>query len=165
MPESLTHWSNHDQNKSLILTVRDSLRSSLTDATIKDLRNHTVNAMIAWLSSVDGVRFVFEGIQSRIASSETALRLAFGPSAIGGLVSGMCSMGLYWLAFGGLDTAKSEALTNDLHDLEYAVLGALSNSLLSNDKRLNVIHQAIRGGTEGRARWFARALDVGLKKS
>jgi len=161
MPESLALWSNHDQNKSMILTIQDLLRSSLSTATIKDLRNHTVNAMIAWLSSDDGVRFVFQGIQSRGASPEAALRLVVEPSATGGFVSGMVSMGLYWLTFGGLDATKSKAITNDLHDLEYAVLGALSDSLLSNDKRLNVIHQSIRCGTEGRARWFANALNVG----
>lgn len=165
MPESLTHWSNHDLNKSMILTIRDSLKSSLAIATIKNLRNHKVDAMIDWLSSVDGVKFVLQGIQSRGASSETALRLAVEPSAVGGFVSGMVSMGLYWLAFNGLDSAKSKALTNDLHDLEYAVLGSLSNSLLSKDKRLNTIHQAIRGGTEGRERWFDRALDVGPKNA
>ncbi len=161
MPESLAHWSKHGQIKSVIRTHYDSLKSSLTHATIKDLRNAPVDAMIAWLSSADGVRFVFQGIQSRGASSEAALRLAVGPSAIGGFISGMAAMSLYWLAFGGLEAAKPEAITNDLHDLEYAVLGALSNSMLSNDKRLKVIHQAITGGTDGRARWFARALDVG----
>lgn len=161
MPESLTHCSNHDQNKLLIIGVYDWLRSSLTNSTIKDLRNHTADAMIAWLSSVDGVRFVFQGIQSRGTNTETALQLAIAPSAMGGLVSGMASMGLYWLAFGGLDAAKPEAATNDLLDLEYAVLGTLSHSLLTNDKRLNVIHRAMRGGTEGRARRFARTIDIG----
>jgi hypothetical protein len=40
------------------------------------------------------------------------------------------------LAFGGLDQAKPGDATNDLHDLEYAILGALSHSLLTIDKRL-----------------------------
>jgi hypothetical protein len=121
--------------------------------------------MVAWLSSADGVRFVFQGIQARGASREFALRLATEPSAYGGFLSGMAAIGLYWLALGGLDAAKPEAVTNDLHDLEYGILGALSHSLLTVDKRLKVIHQAIRGGYVGRKQWLTRACSVGPEKA
>ncbi len=77
----------------------------------------------------------------------------------------MAALGLYWLAVGGLDTAKPEAVTNDLHDLEYGIVGALSRSLLTVDKRLKVIHQAIKDGYVGREEWFARARSVGSEKA
>lgn len=145
----------------MIRTVRNSLRSQLAEETIKDLRSRTAAGIVAWLSSADGIRFVFQGIQASGASPEAALRLAVEPSAYGGYVSGIAAMGLYWLAFSGLDDANPEALTNDLHDLEYGILGALSHSLLTADKRLKVIHQAIKSGNAGREEWFARARNVG----
>ncbi len=161
MPTSLDHWSNHVKHKVLLRTVRDCLKAQLAATTIKDLRTKTDDAMISWLSSAEGVRFVFQGIQARGASNEGALRLATEPSAYGGFLSGIAAIGLYWLAFGGLDEAKPEAVTNDLHDLEYGILGALSHSLLTADKRLRVIHQAIRRGHVGREQWFTRACNVG----
>ena len=42
-----------------------------------------------------------------IEHGATTLLLAIAPGAMGGLVSGMASMGLDWLAFGGLDAAIS----------------------------------------------------------
>ncbi len=165
MPTSLDHWSNHDDHKVMLRTVHDSLRSQLAEATIKDLRTRTVDGMVAWLSSADSVRFFFRGIQARGASREAALRLATASSAYGGFLSGMAAISLYWLAFGGLDAAKPEAVTNDLHDLEYGILGALSHSLLTTDKRLKVIHQAIRGGYVGREQWLTRACSVGPEKA
>src|SRR5260370_25639351 len=142
----------------MLRTVRDSLKAQLARATIKDLRTRPAEAMVAWLSSADGARFVFQGIRARGASSVAALRLATEPSAYGGFLSGMAAIGLYWLAIGGLDKAKSEGVSNDPHDLEYGILGALSHSLLTADKRLKVIHQAIRGGYVGREQWLSRRL-------
>jgi hypothetical protein len=165
MPTSLDHWSNHEEHRVMLCTVRDWLRSQLAEATIKDLRTRKADGMLAWLSSADGVRFVFQRIQARVASPAAALRLAIEPSAYGGFLSGMAAIGLYWLAFGGLDQAKPEAVTNDLHDLDYGVLGALSHSLLTVDKRLRVIHQAIRDGYVGRGQWLTRACSVGPEKA
>ena len=163
-PASMDQWSNHDQIKSLIVTVRDSINSSLTFAMIKDLRKHNVDAMCAWLASSTGVRFIFQFLKSRGATSATALRLAVTPSVLGFFVSGIAAMALYWIAFGGLDAVPPKAATNDIHDLEYAVLGALSATMSSNDKRLNAILQAIKGGF-GRPQWFVRALDVGPERA
>jgi len=69
------------------------------------------------------------------------------------------------LAFGGLEEAKPEGVTNELHDLEYGILGALSHSLLTADKRLKVIHYAIRSGYLGGKEWFTRACTVGPEKA
>ena len=66
----------------------------------------------------------------RLAEQGLKPRFAWPPrSAYGGFLSGMAAIAPYWLAFGGLDAAKPEAVTNDLHDLEYGILGALSHSL------------------------------------
>jgi hypothetical protein len=73
----------------------------------------------------------------------------------------MAAIVLYWLGAGGLDVADPKKATNDLHDLEYAILGALSHDLVTVDKRLGAIQQAIRGGYAGRGEWVDRALSVG----
>jgi hypothetical protein len=164
MPESLDLWSNHEHHKVMMRTVRNSLKSQLAEETIKDLRSRTAAGIVDWLSSIDGAKFVYRVIQASGASPEIA-RLAVEPSVYGGYVTGMVAMGLYWLAFGGLEEAKPEAFANDLHDLEYGILGALSHSLLTADKRLKVIHEAIKGGSAGREKWFARTRNVGPEKA
>jgi len=64
------------------------------------------------------------------------------------------AVALYWLAFGGLDQAVPAKATNDLHDVEYAILGSLSVGLLSNDKRLSTICRAMAASARGRHVWF-----------
>jgi hypothetical protein len=78
MPHSLDHWSNGEEHKVMLRKVHDFLRSSLAEETIKDLRRtRTADGLIAWLSawlsSSDGVRFVFQGIQARGAGSRGRL--------------------------------------------------------------------------------------------
>ena len=161
MPPAIQHWSDHEQFKTMIGSFRDFLESSLPEATLKNLRKDRANAMIAWLCSPDGVRFVVQGIMSQGAAREDTFQLAARPSAIGGFISGMTALALYWLAFGGFETIKAADITNDLHDLEYAILGSLCESLVTADKRMKVIHQAIKESTVGRARWFVRAMRMG----
>jgi len=161
MEASLDNWSHHEQFKAMIKTFRDALQPSLTEATVKDLRTNSDDAIARWLESVDGMSFVFQGIQSRGVKAEAALGLAARPSVIGAFISGMAALALYWIAFGGLESAKPEIITNDIVDLEYGVIGALSDSLLTSDRRLKAIHHAIKRGLDGRARWFARALELG----
>jgi hypothetical protein len=82
-----------------------------------------------------------------------SLRLASSPSVTASFISGFAAVAFYWLAYGGLDDAAPEKSTSDLLDVEYATLGSLSVSLLSNDRRLNTIYQAMRtAATERRKR-------------
>ena len=162
MNESLDLWSDPEQFKSAMRTIYDHIKSSMSDATIKALRRTPEDGISDWLSSADGATLIFKGINSRCSSSENALKLTVSPSILGGFVSGMAALALYWLAFGGFDSARAEIISNDLHDLEYAVLGARCHSLATDDKRLKMICNAIKRGTAGREEWFKKVIDRGI---
>jgi hypothetical protein len=160
MPASLEHWSQHEGHREMLVKVRDLLKPYLSEGTIKNLRKNTSAAVGSWMASADAVRFVFQGLKHAGAADKVSLCLATQPSVYGGLFSGMAAIVLYWLGAGGLDLVDPKKATNDLHDLEYAILGALSHALVTTDKRLGTIEQAIRGGYAGRGEWLGRALPV-----
>ncbi len=152
MQATLDTWSHPEQFKAMVHAVRDGIQRTLADVTIRNLRQDPEGAIALWLESTDGITFVFQCIQSRGADAEAALQLANRPSVVGAFSSGLAALALYWIAFGGLESAKPEDITNDIVDLEYGTLGALSDSLLTSDGRLKVIHRAIDGWLDGRAR-------------
>lgn len=154
MPASLVVWDDSEEHRRWIVTIRDTLRSTMTDETLKRVRNKPAGALSEWLSSVDGIRFVFQGINSRLGNAVPSLCLASSPSVNASFVSGLAAVAIHWLAFGGLEAAAPAKSTNDLLDIEYATLGSLSVSLLSDDKRLNGVCQAIRTATGERQSWF-----------
>ncbi len=154
MPASLKHWSQHEVHKEILVKVCDLLKPGLSEETIRSLRKNTSAAVASWMASADAVRFVFQGLRNAGATVKVSHCLATQPSVYGGFFSGMAAIVLYWLGAGGLDVVEPKKATNDLHDLEYALLGALSHALVTADKRLGAIEQAIRGGYVGRGEWF-----------
>lgn len=154
MPASLAAWSDSENHKLWILAVRDELRRMMSEEALKRLRNSPQEGLADWLSSVDGIRFVFQGLKSRGACDETALLLSTVPSVSSAFISGLAAVGLYWLAFGGLDSALSDKLTNDLLDMEYAVLGSLSVDLASKDRRIGIICRAMSTASCERREWY-----------
>jgi hypothetical protein len=53
---------------------------------------------------------------------------------------------------GGIDSAKEKIFSNDIEDVEYAVLGARCRGLISKDKRANRIYDALCAGYAFRAK-------------
>jgi hypothetical protein len=131
---------------------------------LKRLRRSPHEEVTSWLASVAGTRFVFQGILSRGASADVAVHLSANPSVSAAFFSTIYGLALHWIAFGGLASAKATAFTNDLHDIDYAVLGSLSVDLLSDDCRLNAIHRAVREASHARTSWFRRALTFGIDR-
>lgn len=160
LPTSLKTWSDFEMHRSVIVRMRDLLREALTEREVKELRRDPSTELASWLSSCRGARFVYQGIASRGVDEVSALRLASMPSATGAFISSLSLVALHWLAFGGLETAKPEKVTNDLHDLEYAVLGSLSVDLLTADKRLQAINAAVTRAQISRQDWVKDQLSA-----
>jgi len=150
-----------DQIKAAIKVVHDHLKSSLPKESIASLKRFPDDGVVAWLSSVDGVRLVFQGVQSCGVSSKVAIELATTQSATGGVQTGIVALALDWLATGGLEGARSERFANDLCDIEYGILGAASQCLATDDERAKRVCNAIKHSVSGRAQWFARAIALG----
>lgn len=153
MPASLDAWSDAERQRSMFNQMRDLLKKEIGQQEVKELRRDPASQLASWLSSINGVRFVYQGIASRGADEVSALRLSATHSVTGAFISSLALVALHWLAFGGLETARPEKITNDLHDIEYAVLGSLSADLLSSDKRLQAIYEAVKAAQVSRHSW------------
>jgi len=154
IPASLNAWSDSESHKEWITTIRDRLRDMMSAEDLKRLRRNPQEELTAWWSSISGIRFVFQGMQSRGLTDETSLRLSSLPSVSAAFISAVGALGMYWLASGGLDDAPPGQATNDWLDIEYATVGSLSLDLLSGDKRLNTVCRAIRTASGSRHSWL-----------
>lgn len=158
MPASLAAWDNSEQHKQEMIRLRDKLRCMMTEKALKRLRKSPEEGIPDWLSSVDGIRFVFQGIKLRGVANEASVRLSSEPSVSAAFISAFAAVALYWLALGGLDGASPEKLTNDLLDMEYAIVGSLSVGFLSKDKRASAVCEAMSMASRERRAWFRWAL-------
>ena len=159
LPESLLEWGNHVQHKQWIVFVRDELRNMVSEKKLKSLRRDPQAGLVQWLSSEDGLRFVFQGIKQEMKDDVAALRLTQRTSALGAFVSTFGAIGMYWLLQGGLDTAPPQTITNDFQDIEYAVVGSLCQDLVTKDKRLATIYHAVTRAVPFRHRWVTQRLN------
>jgi hypothetical protein len=154
MPASLAAWSDSEEHKQWISTARNELHCTMSHEALKELRKSPREGLAEWLSSTDGIRFVFQGIKSRGTADEASLLLSSLPSVSAAFISTFAAVVMYWLAFGGLDKVSPKKVTNDLLDIEYAILGSLSVDLLSNDKRLSTICRAVSTASRKRHAWL-----------
>lgn len=142
-PAAIAAWNDHEENKRLIQNLRDALGSTMTPDQINWIRRSPEQRLGEWLSSDEGMRFVFQGLKARGANEETAHKLTRKPSVSAGFISAMAGVAIYWLAFGGLSSATAKMASGDLNDVEYVVVGALSRSLSTTDKRASIICRAV----------------------
>ncbi len=150
MPLSLDLWNNHDENKAIVMRLHDSMKSTMRPDQLNALRRSPETGLSDWLSSHDGMRFVFQGLKARGTSDATAYELTRSPSVSAGFLSALAGLAIYWLAFGGLASIDSHKISGDLNDVEYIVLGALSRSLATSDRRASVIYRAVRDAFDSR---------------
>ena len=90
-----------------------------------------------------------------------ALELATTKSAVGGIQTGIVALALDWLAKGGFESARPERFSNDMCDIEYGMLGAMSWCLVTDDGRVKRVCNAIKQSVTGRTTWFSRAIVLG----
>lgn len=159
MPASLDEWSNHEQHKNLILTMVRLLKSEMTDEEVRQLRGDPVNKLGEWLSTINGIRFVFQWLKSCKVNDESALLLCTKPSVSASFATGLAAIAIYWLAFGGIEGKDASDITNDLHDMECSVLGSLSVGLVAEDKRLNRIAEAVSAAVQQQQNEIATILN------
>jgi hypothetical protein len=150
MPPALEVWNDHEQNRRMVLDLHDALKAEFSTDQLKSLRQAPEKGVADWLSSVNGTRFVFQGLKARGADEETAYDLTRTPSVCAGFLSALAGLAVHWLAFGGLPAAAAKESSGDLNDIEYVVLGALSHSLATSDRRAHAIYKAVALGFEVR---------------
>jgi hypothetical protein len=102
------------------------------------------------VSSIDGSRFVYQWFTQRGVNRSTALYLTREPNAGASFASALAGLAIDWLAMGGIDSAGPSELSSDLYDVEYIVLGSLSRSLATADRRAARICRAVVAGFETR---------------
>jgi hypothetical protein len=142
LPPSLQVWNDHETNKRLVSGLCEVISRGVTPEKLKLLRQCPENAATVWLST-NSAAFVFEGIKARGADGATAYRLTQRPSVTAGFLTALQALAIDWLAHGGVESAKPKELSGDLHDVEYIILGALSQSLATSDRRAARIWRAV----------------------
>lgn len=150
MPPALDIWNNHDENRQMVQQLHDELKAEFSNGQLKELRRVPETGVSDWLSSQNGMRYVFQYLKARGADNATAYEMTRTPTVAAGFISATVGLALYWLAFGGLSTASPKELSADLSDIEYIVLGALSRSLATFDRRASIICQAVSKAFETR---------------
>lgn len=143
MPPALAAWNNHEENKRLVQRVHDALKAGMPFDQLKSLRRSPEEGVSEWLSSAAGMRFVFDGLKARGANDDGAWKLTRTPSVNAGFLFAIAGLALYWLAIGGLAPTAATKLSGDLNDVEYVVLGALSRSLATFDRRASIICRSV----------------------
>ena len=150
MPPALDVWNDHDQNRQMVIGLRDALKKEIPSDQLQVLRRSPERGVADWLSSASGTRLVFQGLKARGADDTTAYALTRSPSVSAGFLSALGGLAVYWLAFGGLESAAAKVSSRDLHDVEYVVLGAMSHSLATADKRTSFLCGAAARALESR---------------
>jgi hypothetical protein len=151
-------WQDSAQHLQLIVRMRDGLRSEMNSGFVTSLRRNPHSEMTVWLSSEIGARLVFQGIRSLGVSDVGSLGLSLSDSVLVTFVLALSALSIHWLAFGGFESASPGATTNDLLDVEYATLGSLSTELLTRDKRLKAIRDAVVAATASRQSYLLAKL-------
>jgi hypothetical protein len=159
LPASSAAWSDSAKHKNWIRIARESLRAEMSPAMLSALRKRPHEELGQWMSSEHGIRFVFQGVKAQGFTDDAAVLLCSRPSISAAFISAMGILGLYWLAVGGLEDASPGKFTNDLHDVEYVILGSLSRDLVTSDKRLAAVADAVSRGSESRYAWFSKKLE------
>ena len=142
MSRSVADW-NGEKQKSLIIQMQGIFRRDLSAGFVKSIRL-SENPSRTWLQSVDGTRFVFQGLVQLGFRQEAALELCCTKSVAAAFIGAISCIAMDWLGTGGIESAKPETISNDFCDMEYAVLASLSAGLVSRDKRVIRIHEALR---------------------
>lgn len=150
MPAALDVWNDHDAIKRMIQGIHDAIKASMPPEELKALRQSPEDTIPHWLSSLERTRFVYQSLIRFGADASTACVLTRTPSVSAGFLSGVICIAIYWIAYDGIAGAKATAISGDLNDLEYVVLGALSRSLATRDRRASTIHRAVVSAFEER---------------
>lgn len=140
----------HDDNKSIVDSLTEHWKSSLSDDDLKRLRQADRETFVRVLAKLEIAGIVFEAAKRDGCSDEVATSLTVGPSVYGHVVLGLAALSLDWLAQGGLDGAKANKITNDFHDLDYICTATFCTDMVTDDRRANRIYSVIIEALERR---------------
>lgn len=158
LPDSLEVWNDKESFKQLLVNLRDMLKRELSEAQIKAMRQAPNAAVGKWLADTQGIRFVFQGIQSRGVDDRSALSLTVEPSLSASWLAAQAGIALHWIAFGGLEDCNASDATNDWHDTEYVALGAICQGFQTHDKRAASLCEAVSRALDHRRDWLTQQL-------
>ena len=161
LPSSRKVWDDHNSHKKWIAVMQGCLREITESTQLKRIRTTPSNGLIEWLSSTAINAVIFQGLEKRGLDIMVALKLALEPSVSAGFISAMAALAGYWLAFGGIKDVPAKTMTNDLLDLEYAIMGALSRDFCTRDKRAKIIYESVSAGFEVRLKLSDSAKHLG----
>jgi hypothetical protein len=150
MPASRRAWSEHGKHKQQVREIYNGIKAVMSADELKALRQSPKKRVSDWLSSRVAAAFVFQGLKSLGLDDATAYEFTRTPNVTTAFLTALAGLAVYWLAFGGFESASPEELSSDLIDMPYVVLGSMSHSFASADRRASLICDAVSRAIESR---------------
>ncbi len=151
LPRAKEIWDNHEDHKEW-LVVLQKLLAATDPIRLKRMRAMPAEGLAEWVSSPVVGALIFQDFERKGLEKQIAMRLTLEPSVRAVFVSALATLAGYWFAFGGLQSTPAAVATNDLLDLEYVVLGAMSQGFCTQDKRAKIVYKSVSAALESRCR-------------
>lgn len=141
-------WNDHERLREVFTKLGDQLKQEFTGDLPRRLRsNDTVTqneALIELLSSRSVLAIAYQNLNRKGLEDHAAINLLIGNSIETRFLLGLLTIAAIWLAKGGLSNAKGEKLSNDLTDMEYAIMGSVCFDFATKDGKSKTTSELIR---------------------
>lgn len=139
------------RNKTRVQRFHDVLKEQLKAAQITKPQQIAA-VRVELLSSEVWASIIEESaIGSALCTPEAAATLARSPSVLAHSIIASAALALRWLERRGIETAGDELFTNELMDLDYAVIASFCDRLVSRDQGMLDVCELLRQVAERRA--------------
>lgn len=145
----------HAENKKKVVSYRDVWLKSLSPDDLRMLRQQNQSVFIRVMAELETACIAIKAAENDGCSRDEASFLTFNPSIHGHMVYGLAALSLDWLAYGGLEAAAPEDLTNDIFDLDYVVTATFCQDLATKDKRARRVYSSLISAFEERSKVVA----------
>jgi hypothetical protein len=146
--ESLDLWNDYEKLRSVLKTLATEIEHGASPELLKRARSATGDQqselVIEVLSTQTCMAYGFQNLRRQGLTDIEAIALLRSHSIELRFLLGLFSVAAIWLCRGGLDTAKGSKISNDLTDMEYAILASVCKRFASDDKKALITSQVIR---------------------
>lgn len=130
-------WKDHERIRDTLKELGKQLKVATCGDLLSRLRSSDQekqdNALIELLSSQFVMNFAYQALKRKDIDDVSAIKLLSASSMEVRFLLGLLSVAAIWLAKGGLESAKGEKLSNDLTDMEYAIMGSVCAEFATRD--------------------------------
>lgn len=141
-------WNDHESLREVFTKLGDELKQAFTGDLPSRLRSNDLakqnEALIELLSSQLVMAMAYQNLKRKNLEDQSAINLIGSNSIEIRFLLGLLTIAAIWLAKGGLSNAKGEKLSNDLTDMEYAIMGSVCVEFATKDSKSKTTSELIK---------------------